>query len=94
MISLDAIAKLISEEIFYDGSPLVVVLSVSEDNSTDKGYLLEQLHTSNRWPILVFNVNCQLKGNTYTEIQKHSSYTILISGQCQEGEKLRSVSMK
>ena len=70
------------------------MLSVAEDNSTDKGYLLEQLHTSNRWPILLFNINCQLNGNMYTEIQKHSSYTILISGQCQEGEKLRSVSMK
>ena len=87
-------AKLIREEIFYDGCPLVLVLSVAEGNSTDTGYLLEVLHTSNRWPILLFNINCQLNGNMYTEIQKHSSYAILISGQCQEGEKLRSVSMK
>ena len=69
-------AKLISEEIFYDGSPLVVVLSVAEDNSTDKGYLLEELHTSNRWPIRVFNINCQLNSNMYTEIQKNTVVTL------------------
>jgi hypothetical protein len=49
--------------------------------------LVEELHTSGRWPILVFNVSYKMNGNTYTEIHQHGSYIILTSGSCNEWEE-------
>jgi hypothetical protein len=66
--------KLISEEIFSPGFPLVEVLPIARgENSTNNavGYLIEELHTSGRWPILVHNVSYKMKGNMYTEIHPH-----------------------
>jgi hypothetical protein len=42
--------KLISEEHFTAGRPLVVVLPLAEEDSTNKevGYLIEELHISGR----------------------------------------------
>jgi hypothetical protein len=76
--------KLISEEHFTAGRPLVIVLPIAEEDSTNKevGYLIEELHTSGRWPVLVYNVGCKLNRNKYTEINQHDSYIILTSGTC------------
>jgi hypothetical protein len=53
--SLMHYTKLISEEHFTLGRPLVIVLPLAEEDSTYKevGYLIEELRTSGRWPILV-----------------------------------------
>jgi hypothetical protein len=82
-------ASLISEENFTPGHPLVIVLPLVEEDSITKGvnYLAEELHKSGRWPILVFNVNYAINGNMYTEINKHYSYIILISGPCKDSEQ-------
>ena len=77
--------KLLSEENFTPGLPLVVVLPfvwVEQSNSEEVGYLIEELHTSGRWPILVHNASYNIKGYMYTEIHPHGSYIILISGPC------------
>jgi hypothetical protein len=50
------------------------------------GYLIEELHTSGRWPLLVYNVSYRINGNIYTEIHQDGSYIILISGPCKELE--------
>jgi hypothetical protein len=76
--------KLISEEHFTAGRPLVIVLPLTEEGTTNEetGYLIEELHTSGRWPILVYNVSYEMKGNMYTEIHQDGSYIILTSGPC------------
>ena len=76
--------KLISEEHFTPGRPLVVVLPLAEEVSSNKevGYLIKELHTSDRWPILVYNVSYNVNGIMYTEILQHGSYIILISETC------------
>ena len=81
--------KLISKEHFTAGGPLVVVLPLAEEDSTNKevGYLIEELHNSGRWPILVYNVSYNMKGNMYTEIHQHGSYIMLIAGPCEEWEE-------
>ena len=80
--------KLISEEHFTAGHPLVIVLPIAKEVSTNKevGYLIEELHTSEHWPILVYNVGYKMNGNTYTEIHPHGSYITLMSGPCKEWE--------
>jgi hypothetical protein len=50
-------------------------------------YLIEKLHTSGRWPILVYNINSKVNANMYTEIYQHGSYIIPILGPCKEGEE-------
>jgi hypothetical protein len=57
--------KLISEEHFTAGRPLVIVLPLAEEDSTNKevGYLIEEMHTSGRWPILVFNISYNMNEN-------------------------------
>jgi hypothetical protein len=59
--------KLISEEHFTAGRPLVIVLPLAEEGTTKEEceYLIEELHTSARWPILVYNVGFKMKGNMY-----------------------------
>jgi hypothetical protein len=81
--------KLISEEHFTAGRPLVISLATAKEDSTNKevGYLIEELHTSGRWPIQVYDFSCNVKLNMYTEIHKHGSYIILLSGTCKEGEE-------
>jgi hypothetical protein len=81
--------KLISEEHFNAGRPLVTVLPLVEEDCTNTKveYLIEELHTSGRWPTLVHNVSYKMNGNTYTEIQQHGSCIILISGPCKEWEE-------
>ena len=83
--------KLISEEHFTAGRPLVIVLPIdplrvalSLVNSSNKevGYLIEELHKSGRWPILVHNFDYKMNGNMYTEIHQHGSYIILTSVPC------------
>jgi len=88
--------KLISEEHFTAGRPLVRVLPLVEEDSANKevGYLNEELHTSGRWPILVQNISYKMKGNTYTEIHQHSSYIILISGPRKECKEHISLFMR
>jgi len=82
--------KLISEEHFTAGRPLLLMLPLAEEDSINKevGYLIEELlHTSGRWPVLVFNTSYKMNENMYTEIYPHSSYIILISGPCKEWEE-------
>ena len=57
--------KLISEEHFTAGRPLVTVLPLEDEHCTNKGvgYLIEELHTSGSWPILVYNVSYDMNGN-------------------------------
>ena len=76
--------KLISEEHFTAGRPLMIVLPLGEEDSTNKnvGYLIEKLHSSGRWPVLVFNTSYKMNENMYTEIYLHGSYIMLISGPC------------
>jgi len=44
--------------------------------------LIEELHTSGCWPILVRNVSYKMKRYMYTEIHTRGGYIILISGPC------------
>jgi hypothetical protein len=80
--------KLISEEHFTAGLPLVIVLPVAEEGTTNEEveYLIEELHKSSRWPILVFSVGYKPKENIYTEINQDGSYIILTSGPCVDWE--------
>jgi len=81
--------KLISEEHFTAGRPLVIVLPLAEEDSTNKevGCLIEELHSSGRWPVLLFNTSYKMNENMYTDIHQHGSYIILISGPCKEWEE-------
>jgi hypothetical protein len=77
--------KFISEEIFTPGVSLGIVLPLmggGDSSNKEVGYLIEELHTSGRWPILVHNVSYMMKGHMYTEIHPHGSYIILTSGPC------------
>jgi hypothetical protein len=76
--------KLISEQHFSLARPVVIVLPRTEEDSTieELGYLITELHTSSRWPILLFNTSYEVSGNMTVEINQHGSYIILISGSC------------
>jgi len=67
----------------------VIVLPLAEEDSTNKeeDCLIEELHASGRWPILVYNVSYKMKENMYTEIHQHGSYIVLISRLCNDWEK-------
>ena len=80
--------KLVSEVKFTAGRPLVIVLPLNEEESTNKGigYLIEGLHSLRRWLLLVNNISYNMNTNMYTEIQQHDSYIMLISGPCEEWE--------
>jgi hypothetical protein len=84
--------KLISEEHFTAGRSLVILLPLTEEGTNNKevGYLIEELHASGRWPILVFNVVYEMERNMYTEIHQYGIYIILLSGLCKEWKKLIS----
>ena len=55
--------KLMSEEIFTPGLPLGVMLPRDLEDSANKevGYLIEELHTSGRWPMVVYNISYDMK---------------------------------
>jgi hypothetical protein len=76
--------KLISEQHFTLARPVVIVLPATEEDSTTEEivYLITELHTSNRWPILLFNTNYKVNANMTVEIHQHGGYVILISGSC------------
>ena len=76
--------KLISEEHFTSRCPLVLVLPRAEvfSSKEEVGYLIQELHKSGRWPILVYNVSNEMNGIMYTEIHQHCSYILLISEPC------------
>jgi hypothetical protein len=78
--------KLISEEHFIAGRPLVIVLPLADECTTNEemGYLIEELQSLVRCSILVINMGNKIKGNIHTEINKDSSYIILKSGPCVE----------
>ena len=80
---------LIGEENFTPERPLVILLPIAEECSTSNEvrYLIQQLHTSSRWPVLVFNVNNEMNRNMYTEIHQHYTYIILIAGTCKDWEQ-------
>jgi hypothetical protein len=67
----------------------VIVLPLAQEDSTNKevGYLRDELRTSERWPILVYNFNNRMIENMYTDIHHHGSYIILTSGPCEEWEE-------
>ena len=87
--------KLISEEHFTAGRPLVIVLpivlygeelSLETSSKKEMGYLIDELNKSGHWPILVYKKDYKMKGNMYTEIHKHGNYIILTSGPCKVWE--------
>ena len=80
---------LIGEENFTPGRPLVILLPLAEEGSTSNEvrYLIQELHTSSRWPVLVFNVNNKMNRNIYTETHQHYSYIILIAGSFKDLER-------
>jgi hypothetical protein len=84
--------KVISEEYFSVGLPLAIVLPVAEESTTngEVGYLIKELHTSGRWPILVYNVGYDIERNMYTEIHQDGNYIIQISGPCVAWELYKS----
>jgi hypothetical protein len=71
----------------------VVVLPLAEEDPTNKevGYLIEELHKSGRWPVLVFNVSCEMIGNMYKGMHKYSGYIIRIPAPCQEAEQFGTI---
>jgi hypothetical protein len=81
--------KYISEEHFAPGRPLVIVLPPVEEDSTNEevGYLIEKLHKSSRWPILLLNITYGMNRNMSSEINPHGSYIILVSGSCRKFNK-------
>jgi hypothetical protein len=84
--SLMDYTRRISEEHFRAGPPLVIVLPLAVEESTTEevGYLIRELQTSGRWPILVYNVSNNINGIMYTDMNKHEAYIILTSGPCEE----------
>jgi len=78
--------RVISEEHFSAGRPVGVVLPLAVNDSSweEVEYLIHELHTSGRWPILVYNVSSDMKENMYSETNKQDAYIILISGPCEE----------
>jgi hypothetical protein len=84
--SLMQYTRIVSEEHFSVGRPLVIVtpFAVKESPTEEVGYLIEELHISGRWPIVVYNGSGNINGNMYTERRKHENYIILISGPCGE----------
>ena len=79
--------KLISEEIFTPGLPLVVM--GGDSTNKEVGYLLQELQTSSRWPILVHNISYKVQGYTrmHTQTHLHGSYIIILSGPCKEWDR-------
>ena len=84
--SLMHYTRLMSEEHFSAGRPVGVVLSLPVKGSPwdELEYLIQELHKSGRWPILVYNVSSDMKGNMYSETNKQGAYIILISGPCEK----------
>jgi hypothetical protein len=84
--SLMQYTRIISEEHFSAGRPLVIVmpLAVKESTSDEVDYLIEELHTAGRWPILVYNISNCINRNTYTEIDKPEAYIVIISEPCEQ----------
>jgi hypothetical protein len=76
--------KPISEGHFTAGRSLLILLPLAEEGTTNQRveYMIEELHISGRWPILVFNVGYKMKENMYTEINQDGCYIILTSGPC------------
>jgi hypothetical protein len=81
--------KLVSEEHFTAGRALVIVLPLVEEDTTNDevGYLIEELHSLNCWPVLVINTTYEINGNMGIEINRHGSYIILTSLDCQKWEE-------
>jgi tryptophan synthase alpha subunit len=84
--SLMHYTRLMSEEHFSAGRPVGVVLPLAVKDSPweEVEYLLQELHTSGRWPILVYNMSSDMKENMYSETNRQGAYIILISGPCEE----------
>jgi len=84
--SLMQYTRIISEEHFSAGRPLVIVLPIAVKESTNEevGYFIKALHILGRWPILVYNVGNNINGNMYTDINKHEAYIIPILGPCED----------
>jgi hypothetical protein len=57
--------KVMSKEHFTTRRPLVTVLPLAEEDYSNKGagYLIEELHTSGRWPKQLYNVSYKINGN-------------------------------
>jgi len=66
----------------------MILLPLAEEESSNKevGYLTEELHTSGRWRILVFDTSYKMNENMYTEIQRHGICIMVIYGPCNERE--------
>jgi len=82
--------KLLSEEHFTPGLPLLVMPIPAGGESTNKevGYLIEELQISSRWPILVHNISYKVEGYNLmrTQTHPHGGYIIIISRLCKDWE--------
>jgi hypothetical protein len=70
--------KLIREEYFDVGSSLVIVV---DSPNNDVSFLIEELHTAGRWPVLVFNATDRIKKKICTAkhtSRKVTSYSYLV----------------
>jgi hypothetical protein len=59
--------KIINEGNFAAGRPILILLPLVEEDlpNQEVGYLIEELHTSGRWPILAYNVSYEMNGSMY-----------------------------
>jgi hypothetical protein len=73
-------------ELSLPGKPLVIFLSLLEEHSKKEEliYVIEELHTSNRWPIIVVDVIYDINVNRIIEMSKRGGYIILLSGTFQQ----------
>jgi hypothetical protein len=67
--------KLVSEEHFGVGRSLVIVLLLAEHDSSNNevSSLIKDLHTSGRWPIVVFNAAYEMEEYRNVETHKYGS---------------------
>jgi hypothetical protein len=67
--------KLINEEHFAVGHSLVILLPHMEQHSSSDAvfYLIEKVHASVRWPILVFNDRYEMESNRFIGTHKHGN---------------------
>jgi carbonic anhydrase len=77
--------KIISKEYFTAGRPLTIVLPVAEESTTNEkvAYLVKQLHTLSRWPILVHNLGYEMeKKYVHRNYSGRELYDIAIRNLC------------
>ena len=62
------------------------MLPLVRESSTSNvmSYLIQERHTSSRWPAPVFNASNEMNRNMYTELHQLCSYITLIAASCKD----------